>query len=162
MSGDRGVNEWNLLREQFHALVREGSDSIEDIFDAQFRSRFGELIKRAAEREHIKSAALPHSNLALHLRKYTAHRNLPKKAGEIVFPFETGRGQIAAAVSRTAEHLIPMSAFGPKRTCEKYAVMVAFGGKADINFCRANVRYRPKADAGCSFQDALNFQLLVL
>jgi uncharacterized protein (DUF924 family) len=79
MSGDRGVNEWNSLREQFHALVREGSDSIEDIFDAQFRSRFSELINRAAERENIKSAALPHSNLALHLRKYTAHRNLRKK-----------------------------------------------------------------------------------
>ena len=79
MSGDRGVNDWTLLREQFHALVREGSDSIEDIFDAQFRTRFGELIKLAAEREYIKSAALPHSNLALHLRKYTAHGNSPKK-----------------------------------------------------------------------------------
>ena len=79
MPGDRGVNDWNLLREQFHALVREGSDTIEDIFDAQFRIRFGELIKRAAEREYMKSAALPYSNLALHLRKYTAHGNLPKK-----------------------------------------------------------------------------------
>jgi hypothetical protein len=88
MSGDRGVNEWTLLREQFHALVREGSDSIEDIFDAQFRSRFGELIKRAAEREHIKSAPLPYSNLALHLRKYTAHRNLPKKRRRNRIPFD--------------------------------------------------------------------------
>jgi len=88
MSGDRGVNEWTLLREQFHALVREGSDSIEDIFDAQFRSRFGELIKRATEREHIKSAPLPYSNLALHLRKYTAHRNLPKKRRRNRIPFD--------------------------------------------------------------------------
>ena len=79
MPGDRGFNDWNLLRQQFHALVREGSYSIEDIFDAQFRRRFGELINRAAERENIESAALPHSNLALHLRKYTAHGNLPKK-----------------------------------------------------------------------------------
>jgi hypothetical protein len=46
-----------------------------------FRSRFAELIKRAAEREHLDSAALPHSNLALHLRKYTAHRPLPKSTG---------------------------------------------------------------------------------
>ena len=79
MSGDRGINEWNVLREQFHTLVRKGSDSIEDVFDAQFRSRFSELIKRVAEREHLKSAALPNSNLALHLRKYTAQGNLPKK-----------------------------------------------------------------------------------
>lgn len=70
MSRDRGVNEWNLLREQFHALVREDSDSIEDILDAQFRRRFIELINRTV---------FPYSNLALHLRKYTAHRNLPKK-----------------------------------------------------------------------------------
>jgi hypothetical protein len=37
------------------------------------------LIGRAAEREHIKSATLPDANLVLHLRKYTAHGNLPKK-----------------------------------------------------------------------------------
>jgi hypothetical protein len=45
-------NEWNLLRDKFHALVREGSDSIEDIFDAQFRCRFSELINRVAEPEN--------------------------------------------------------------------------------------------------------------
>ena len=44
-------NEWNLLKDQFHALVREGSDSIEDIFDAQFRRRFSELINRTTKRE---------------------------------------------------------------------------------------------------------------
>ena len=80
MSGHRSVNEWNSLREQFHALVREGSDNIEDIFDAQFRRRFGEFINRAAALdENIDSATLPHSNLAEHLRKYTAHQNLQKK-----------------------------------------------------------------------------------
>lgn len=79
MSDDRTVNEWNLLREQFHALVREGSDNIEDIFDAQFRRRLCELINRAAERENIKLAPPPDSNLIFHLRKYTAHQNLPKK-----------------------------------------------------------------------------------
>ena len=79
MSSNRGVNEWNLLRDQFHTLVREGSDNIEDIFDAQFRRRFCELINRTAERENIESVGLPDSNLVFHLRKYTAHQTLPKK-----------------------------------------------------------------------------------
>jgi len=43
-------NERNLLKDQFHALVRGGSDSIEDIFDAQFRRRFSELINQTAQR----------------------------------------------------------------------------------------------------------------
>jgi len=47
-SDDYTSNEWNLLKEQFHALVREGSDSGENIFDAQFRTRFSELIYQAA------------------------------------------------------------------------------------------------------------------
>jgi hypothetical protein len=46
------LNEWNLQRDKFNALVREGSDSIEDIFDAQFRRRFSELINRVAEPEN--------------------------------------------------------------------------------------------------------------
>jgi hypothetical protein len=50
MSGDRAVSEWKLLREQFHALERENSDNIEDIFDAEFRRRFTELINQTAER----------------------------------------------------------------------------------------------------------------
>jgi hypothetical protein len=49
MSIDRGLNEWNLLREQFHALVRERSDNIEDIFDVEFRRRFAELINQTAQ-----------------------------------------------------------------------------------------------------------------
>jgi len=57
MSGDDRINEWNSLSEQFHALVHEGSNGIEDIFDAECRRRFGELIGRAAEREHIKSCS---------------------------------------------------------------------------------------------------------
>ena len=83
------ANEWELLRRQFDALTPDESvESIEDILDAQFRRRFCELINRAVERQHIKSAALPYSNLALHLRKCTARQNLPKKAGQIVFPFD--------------------------------------------------------------------------
>ena len=49
MSSDRGLNEWNLLREQFLSFVREGSDNIEDIFDAEFRRRFAELIDQTAQ-----------------------------------------------------------------------------------------------------------------
>lgn len=51
MSGDPELNEWRVLRDQFHALVRN-SDGIEDIFDALFRRRFSELINRAVEREN--------------------------------------------------------------------------------------------------------------
>src|SRR5262249_4139113 len=46
ISDDRG--EWNLLKGQFQALVRERSDDIEDIFDMQFRGRFSELIYQSA------------------------------------------------------------------------------------------------------------------
>src|SRR5262245_44147291 len=45
-SDDRTPNEWNLLKEQFTALVREGN--VENIFDGQFRTRFSELIYQAA------------------------------------------------------------------------------------------------------------------
>jgi hypothetical protein len=49
MSSDSKLSEWNLLLDQFQALVREGSDSIEDIFDVQFRLRFSKLIDQAVE-----------------------------------------------------------------------------------------------------------------
>ena len=48
MSGDAGLNEWNLLLNQFHALVRKGSDSSEVIFDDPFRHRFSRVIVHAA------------------------------------------------------------------------------------------------------------------
>jgi hypothetical protein len=48
MSGDAELNEWNLLLNQFHALVRKGSDGSEVIFDAQFRHRFSRVIDQAA------------------------------------------------------------------------------------------------------------------
>ena len=48
MSGDAELNEWNLLLNQFHALVRKDSDSSEDIFDVQFRHRFSRVIDQAA------------------------------------------------------------------------------------------------------------------
>ena len=50
MPSDLKLNEWNLLRDQFHALMHENSDSIEDIFDVQFRNRSSELINKVAER----------------------------------------------------------------------------------------------------------------
>jgi hypothetical protein len=45
---DAKRNEWNLLLDQYHALAREGSDSIEDIFDLQFRRRFSKLIDKVS------------------------------------------------------------------------------------------------------------------
>ena len=55
--GDIGVisktNEWNLLKHQFDALAHEesvGPDSIETIFDMEFRRRFSELINQSARR----------------------------------------------------------------------------------------------------------------
>jgi hypothetical protein len=52
MPSDLKTNEWNLLKDQFEALVhgesvREGS--IEKFLDDQIRRRFGEFIYRAAE-----------------------------------------------------------------------------------------------------------------
>jgi hypothetical protein len=54
MSGDPKTNEQNLLKHQLDALVHDesmGADSIEKIFDDQFRRRFAELINRTAERK---------------------------------------------------------------------------------------------------------------
>ena len=45
---DAEPNEWNLLLNQFHALVRKGSDSSEVIFDDPFRHRFSRVIAQAA------------------------------------------------------------------------------------------------------------------
>ena len=45
-------NEWDLLKRQFDALVHDdsmGAESIEKIFDVQFRRRFAELINQTAE-----------------------------------------------------------------------------------------------------------------
>lgn len=47
------TNEWELLKRQFDALVRYenvGAESIDEIFDAQFRRRFAELINQICER----------------------------------------------------------------------------------------------------------------
>ena len=52
MPGDPKPNEWNLLKHQFDALMHDesvGADSIEKIFDMQFRRRFSELISRVAD-----------------------------------------------------------------------------------------------------------------
>jgi hypothetical protein len=45
------TNEWKLLRRQFDALTHdnESVESIEDIFDAQFRRRFTDLINQIAQ-----------------------------------------------------------------------------------------------------------------
>jgi hypothetical protein len=53
MLGGPTTKEWNLLKDQFDALVHDESvheDSIEKFLDDQIRRRFGEWISRAAER----------------------------------------------------------------------------------------------------------------
>ena len=52
MNGDRTPDEWTLVREQFDTLMRERSDNIEDLLDAQFRNRFSQLIIQVAKREN--------------------------------------------------------------------------------------------------------------
>lgn len=48
------TNEWELIRRQFDALTHdESAESVEDIFDAQFRRRFVELITEIAKPERI-------------------------------------------------------------------------------------------------------------
>jgi len=47
------VNEWDLLKLDFDALMHDESvsaESIEEIFDIQFRRRFTELINQTAQR----------------------------------------------------------------------------------------------------------------
>ena len=52
MLGEPKANEWNLLKDQFDALVHsetEHEDNIEEFLDDQIRRRFGEWIARATE-----------------------------------------------------------------------------------------------------------------
>lgn len=49
------ANEWELLERQFDALTHDDdsvgrADSIDEIFDVQFRRRFTELINQTAQR----------------------------------------------------------------------------------------------------------------
>ena len=47
------ANEWSLLKREFDALMHDesvGAESIEEIFDIQFRRRFTELINQTAQR----------------------------------------------------------------------------------------------------------------
>ena len=61
MASDK-TNEWNLLKDQFDALVQnEGvrEDSLEQLLDGQIRRRFGELIAWAARHQRDYDARLP-------------------------------------------------------------------------------------------------------
>jgi alpha-ketoglutarate-dependent taurine dioxygenase len=51
------VDEWSLVREQFQTLVRERSDNIDDLLDAQFCNRFGQLITHATDRARLRAQA---------------------------------------------------------------------------------------------------------
>ena len=49
------VDEWSLVRERFEVLVRERSDNIDDLLDAQFCKRFSQLITHATERARLRA-----------------------------------------------------------------------------------------------------------
>jgi hypothetical protein len=51
------VDDWTLVREKFEALVRERSDNIDDLLDAQFCNRFGQLITHATDRARLRAQA---------------------------------------------------------------------------------------------------------
>ena len=57
LEADAKPNEWTSLRDEFHAVMREGADSIEDMLDEQFRRRFGELMYRTARARRRESLA---------------------------------------------------------------------------------------------------------
>ena len=48
------VDDWTLVREKFEALVRERSDNIDDLLDAQFCNRFSQLITHEAARGQLR------------------------------------------------------------------------------------------------------------
>ena len=52
-------HEWKLLQDQFDALVRDRPDNIEDVLDAEFRSRLGRLIFQATERKGRQNKGPP-------------------------------------------------------------------------------------------------------
>ena len=49
------VDDWTLVREKFEALVRERSDNIDDLLDAQFCTRFSQLITHATARARLRA-----------------------------------------------------------------------------------------------------------
>ena len=48
------VDEWSLVRDQFEVLMRERSDNIDDLLDAQFCNRFSQLITHEAARGQLR------------------------------------------------------------------------------------------------------------
>jgi hypothetical protein len=56
------ANEWDLLKREFDALMLDestGAESIEEIFDVQFRRRFTKLINQTARRNSTGSYNWP-------------------------------------------------------------------------------------------------------
>jgi len=55
-------NEWNFLKKEFDAMVRNGcacQDDLEDVLDHEVRRRFGILIARASGHESDYGASPP-------------------------------------------------------------------------------------------------------
>jgi uncharacterized protein (DUF1330 family) len=66
------------------------------------------------------------------------------RSSEIIAAICDGRGGVELRDRTEIDELV--SAFGPERTLLCAAPMSAFGGKADMTFCGANVCFWPKAD----------------
>src|SRR6476469_8712429 len=49
------VDDWTLVREKFEVLMRERSDNIDDLLDAQFCNRFSQLITHATDRARLRA-----------------------------------------------------------------------------------------------------------
>ncbi|MGA8559082.1 MAG: hypothetical protein WB685_06595, partial [Pseudolabrys sp.] len=79
--------EWNLLKQQFDALADEESpdaDSLEEIFDMEFRRRFGELINQTAHHRRRTGTSLPAHFIAVifkDLKDEPISRSPPRNGG---------------------------------------------------------------------------------
>jgi hypothetical protein len=117
------ANEWDLLRRQFDTLMHDenvGAESIEEIFDVQFRRRFTELIDQTARRNSASRYNWPrHWNGNGYKR-----RNVRSKRAMVL-------------VAR-------MSAYDPKRTWAWFVTTIAtaWAKWAKINHSPSNFRRR--------------------
>jgi hypothetical protein len=61
VEGDPKINKWRVLKDQFDALVRDQTahaETIEELFDVQFRRRFSDLIFQTARRSSQQNVLL--------------------------------------------------------------------------------------------------------
>ena len=60
------INDWDLLKREFDLLTHDEDvdvESINEIFDLEFRRRFTELINKTAQRVSARSETMPSVNV---------------------------------------------------------------------------------------------------